>query len=120
MKIAITAQGTELASEVDPRFGRASYFLVVDTDTGECTPVDNTVNLNSAQGAGVQSGMKVADLGVEALVSGHVGPKAFSVLKTAGVKMYTGATGSVADALEAFKEGKLTLAEDADVDGHWA
>jgi predicted Fe-Mo cluster-binding NifX family protein len=119
MKIVITAQGQDLSAEVDPRFGRAKYFIVAETDTGEIRAVDNVQNLNAAQGAGIQAGKTVTDLGVDAVISGHVGPKAFATLQSAGVKMYTGASGTVAEALEQFKAGRLAPAEGADVEGHW-
>jgi len=119
MKVAVTSQGTELTSAVDPRFGRARYFLLVDTQTQRVQAVDNDVNLNAAQGAGIQAGKTVASLGVEAVITGHVGPKAFATLQAAGVKVYPGASGTVAEALEQFKAGQLKLAESADVEGHW-
>jgi predicted Fe-Mo cluster-binding NifX family protein len=102
---------------MDPGFGRARYFIVVDTETGEFSAVDNAANLNSAQGAGIQAGKRVAELGVEGLVTGHVGPKAFSTLEAAGVRIHTGASGTVADAIEQFKAGKLVPITSPDVQG---
>jgi predicted Fe-Mo cluster-binding NifX family protein len=120
MKLAVTSQGDKLESPLDPRFGRARYLIVVDTETGAFSAADNTVNLNAAQGAGIQAGKRVAELGVEGLITGHVGPKAFSTLQAAGVKIYPGAAGTVADAVEQFKTGRLRAAASADVQGHWA
>jgi predicted Fe-Mo cluster-binding NifX family protein len=120
MKLAVTAQGSRLESTLDPRFGRAKYFIVVDTETGALSAVDNSINLNAAQGAGVQAGKRVVELGVDGLLTGHVGPKAFTTLKSGRVKIFTGASGTVADAIEQFKSGKLTSLETADVEGHWA
>ena len=126
MKIAITSQGQALDSQVDSRFGRARFFIVVDTETCEFSASDNGQNLNAAQGAGIQAGKNVVDLGVEAVVTGHVGPKAFATLQAGGVKVYTGAadsagakTGTVAEAIEQFKAGQLKQTNDADVEGHW-
>ena len=119
MKVAITSQGTELDSQVDPRFGRAKFFIVVDTETGEFKAVDNAQNLNAAQGAGIQAGRNVAELGVTSVITGHVGPKAFSVLQTAGIKIYTGAAGTINAALEQLKSGSLQCTENATVEGHW-
>ena len=119
MKVAVTAQGRELSSPVDPRFGRAQCFIVVDTETGEFSAADNSQNLNAAQGAGIQAGKHVVDLGVQALITGHVGPKAFATLEAGGVAVYSGATGTVADAVEQFKAGKLRQSATADVEGHW-
>ncbi|MBN2473102.1 MAG: NifB/NifX family molybdenum-iron cluster-binding protein [Pirellulales bacterium] len=119
MKIAVTSQGPDMNSPVDPRFGRASHFLVVDTDTGEFSVHDNTQNVNAAQGAGIQAGRTVADLGVEAVVTGHVGPKAFATLQAADIRIYPGASGTVQEAVEKLKAGQLQPADRANVEGHW-
>jgi predicted Fe-Mo cluster-binding NifX family protein len=120
MRIAITATGKDVSSEVDPRFGRAKYFVVVDTDTNAATAHDNTQNLNAAQGAGIQAGETVARLGAEAVVTGNVGPKAFRVLNAAGIKVYLAGEGTVADAIHKFKSGELNETTAANVNGHWA
>ncbi len=119
MKIAVSSQGARPDSMLDSRFGRARYFVVFDTDTGAFSAFDNGVNLNAAQGAGIQSGKRVVELGAGALITGHAGPKAFATLQAGGVSIYTGAAGTVADAIEQFKAGELTALESADVDGHW-
>ncbi len=119
MKIAVTSRGPDLESEVDLRVGRARYFSSVDTETGEFHAVDNEQNLNAAQGAGVQSAQQVAGQGVEALITGHCGPRAFQVLTAGGIKVYNGAQGTVANAIEQFKAGEITEAEGADVQRHW-
>ena len=119
MKVAVTSQGSDLTSEVDPRFGRAKSFIVFDTETGGFTTHDNTQNLNAIQGAGIQAARSVADLKVDAVVTGNVGPKAFSVLQQANVKVYLGATGTVKDALEQFQSGQLASASEPNVEGHW-
>lgn len=119
MKVAITSQGTDLNSAVDPRFGRTKYFIVVDTETDEFSAHDNSQNLNAAQGAGIQAGRNVIDLGVEAVITGNVGPKAFTTLQAGGVKVYIGASGTVADALEKFKAGEIECVREANVEGHW-
>lgn len=119
MNIVITSQSGQLDSPVDSRFGRAACFALVNTDTGECTAHDNAQNLNAVQGAGIQAARTVAELGAEAVVTGHVGPKAFATLQAGGIAVYTGATGTVAEALEQFRAGKLSPAEAPDVEGHW-
>ena len=119
MKVTITSQGNGLDSPVDPRFGRAKFFIVADSETDEFSAVDNVQNLNAAQGAGIQAGRTVVGLGAEAVITGHVGPKAFATLQAGGVAVYSGATGTVAEALEQFKAGALQQAENADVEGHW-
>lgn len=119
MKVAITSEGETLQSPVDPRFGRAKYFVIVDTETQAVTAVSNAVNLNAAQGAGIQAGKRIVELGAGALVTGHVGPKAFTTLQAGNVEIYMGASGTVAEVLERFKAGQLKAAQAPDVEGHW-
>ena len=120
MKIIVTARGESLDSAVDPRFGRAKYFIFVDTDTNEATTHDNAQNLNAAQGAGIQAAETVARLGAEAVITGNAGPKAFRTLSAAGIKVYLCSDGTVADASRRFKAGELKEAAMANVEGHWA
>ncbi len=119
MKIAVTSQGPDLTSQVDPRFGRAKSFIVLDTDTGEFSVHDNIQNVNAAQGAGIQAGRIVVDFGVEAVITGNVGPKAFAALQAANVKVYPRASGTVKEAVEKLKAGELSPADGANVQGHW-
>lgn len=119
MKIAVTSKGTSLESEVDQRFGRCKYFLVHDTETGTTEVHDNQVNLNAVQGAGIQSAANVAGLGVQAVLTGHVGPNSFRTLSAAGIKVYTGLKGTAAEAVEELTSGRITPVDSADVEGHW-
>jgi predicted Fe-Mo cluster-binding NifX family protein len=119
MKIVVTSQGENLQSPVDPRFGRAAYLTVIDAETDVFSAVTNSINANAAQGAGIQAGKKVVELGADVLITGHVGPKAFATLQAGNVKVYTGAAGTVAETVDAFKSGRLKAAESADVEGHW-
>lgn len=119
MKIVITSQGTSLESPVDPRFGRAKHFVLVDTNTGELSAHDNSQNLNAPQGAGIQAAQAVAQLGAEAVLTGHVGPKAFTTLQAANIAVYTSVSGTVKEAIGQFTSGKLKSAAKADVEGHW-
>ena len=120
MKIVVTSQGSDLTSQVDPRFGRAKNFILVDTETDEFSVHDNTQSLNAAQGAGIQAGRTVVDLGAAAVITGNVGPKAFTTLQAGNVQVYPGASGTVKEAVEKFKAGQLQGAEKANVEGHWA
>ncbi|SHL05579.1 Predicted Fe-Mo cluster-binding protein, NifX family [Desulfatibacillum alkenivorans DSM 16219] len=119
MLICISSQGPDLDSQVDPRFGRAAQFIIADTETGEAKAVDNKQNLQAAQGAGIQAAMTVANAGAKALLTGHCGPKAYVTLNKAGIEVYTGCNGTVAQAIEDYKAGKLQKAAGADVEGHW-
>lgn len=120
MKVVVTSQGVSLDSPVDPRFGRARCFLLVDTDTMQTTAHDNSQNLNAPQGAGIQAAQAVYNLGAGAVVTGNVGPKAFTTLDAAGIAVYVGARGTVQEALDQLRAGRLQLAKGANVEGHWA
>ncbi|NLE68310.1 MAG: dinitrogenase iron-molybdenum cofactor biosynthesis protein [Lentisphaerae bacterium] len=120
MKIAIPSTGKATSDSLDPRFGRAKFFIVADTATDEASAHDNAQNLNAAQGAGIQSAETVAKLGVEAVVAGNVGPKAFRVLNAAGIKIFLAPQGTAADAIRKFKAGELKEVSSANVEGHWA
>jgi predicted Fe-Mo cluster-binding NifX family protein len=120
MKIVITAEGPNMESPIDPRFGRAKYFLLIDSETGSSTAHDNAQNLNAAQGAGIQAAQNVVGLGAEAVLTGNVGPKAFATLQAGQVAIYTGATGTVRDALDQWRSNKLQAAGKANVQGHWS
>lgn len=118
MKIAITATGKTMDSPVDQRFGRAAYFVVVDTETMDFAVIDNE-NIAAAGGAGISSAKAVIDAGAEAVLTGNCGPNAQRTLSAAGVRLYTGVTGTVAEAVELFKGGKLTEAEGPNVQSHF-
>ena len=93
---------------------------MVDTETGEFRAHDNTQNLNAVQGAGIQAAQNVASLGVDAVITGNVGPKAFTTLQAGNVKAYIGAAGSVSKAVEQLKDGQLECISKPNVEGHWA
>lgn len=120
MKIAFTASGNTLDDPMDSRFGRAPKFLIYDTETDGLVVIDNEQNLNAPQGAGIQSAQTVSRTGASCLVTGHCGPKAFKVLQAAGIVVYTTDAPTVAEALERFRAGRLSRAQAADVEGHWA
>lgn len=120
MKVAVTAHGGTVSDRVDPRFGRAAQFLLVETESGEVTVHDNRQNLNTAQGAGIQSAEAVARLGAGAVITGNVGPKAFRVLSAAGIKVFLAPEVTVQEALDRLVRGELVEAQGANVEGHWA
>ena len=118
MKIVITSNGEDLNSEVDPRFGRAACFLLGDPEVMDFSVIENK-NIDAAGGAGINSAKLVIDAGAEAVLTGNCGPNAERTLRAAGVKLYTGATGTVAEAIELFKNGKLIEAEGPNVESHF-
>lgn len=113
MKVLVSALGTTLDDRVDEHFGRAMYFIVADTETGAFDAIDNSENRNALQGAGIASAELVSDRGVGAVITGHLGPKAFAALGTLGVRGYNGTGMTVRDALGAFAEGSLAGLDEA-------
>ena len=119
MLIALTAMEENAEADVDSRFGRAKKFMIYDIEKGEYSFIDNKQNLNSPQGAGIQSAQNVVEAGAEAVITGHCGPKAFHVLETAGLPVYLGDGLKLKEAVEKFKKNKLDKISTADVEGHW-
>jgi predicted Fe-Mo cluster-binding NifX family protein len=107
MKICITSTGPGLDSEMEPRFGRCQYFLFVDPETMTLEALENP-NIGASGGAGIQSAQLVANKGVDALITGQVGPNAFTTLQAAGIKILTGASGKVREVLEKYKTNQLS------------
>ncbi len=119
MKVAVTAKGTTLEDEVDPRFGRAPYIVIVDTDTMAVEAIDNSENVNTFKGAGIQAATMVADRGAEVLMTGYCGPNAFKTVQAAGMKVVSDVSGTVGEAVRSLQEGSVTFSEAANTDGHW-
>jgi predicted Fe-Mo cluster-binding NifX family protein len=106
VKICVTAQGDNLDAQVDPRFGRCQYFVIVDPETLQYEAIKNP-NIDAMGGAGIQSGQIIADRQVKAVVTGNVGPNAFQTLNAAGISIITGASGNVRQAIEKYNKGEL-------------
>ncbi len=119
MRIAITAQGNDLDAKVDPRFGRTSQFLLVETETMKYEVIGNTQSLDLPQGAGIQSAQNILRHRPDAILTGNCGPKAFKVLGAAGVGVVLGVSGTVREAIQAYLAGRYEAAKDANVEGHW-
>lgn len=119
MKIAVTTSGTELSDRFDTRFGRAANFIIYDLESEQWECHTNKQNYDAVQGAGIQAAQTVSRLGASALVTGHVGPKAFKVLQTSGIKAFTADAATARDAIGAFQRGELTKMAGPDVEGHW-
>ncbi len=117
MKIAVTSKSNNLESEIDPRFGRCSYFIIVDSETMSFESISNESSMASG-GAGIQAAQTVAKAGVEVVVTGNMGPNAFQTLSAAGIIVFTGANGTVKEAIEKYKKGELKEAEAPNVGSH--
>jgi predicted Fe-Mo cluster-binding NifX family protein len=101
-KICITSKGKDLEAEMDPSFGRAQYFLFVDPETMDFEVVHNH-NIEAAQGAGVQSAQLISNKNTGTVITGSCGPNAQRILQSSGIKVITGASGKVKDALAKYK-----------------
>lgn len=119
MKLAFTTSGDNLDALLDSRFGRAPKILIYDLNTNTFHVIDNQQNRNAVQGAGIQTAEMIVRMGVNYIVTGHCGPKAFQVLSAAGVKVFNTGASTVAEALEQFRAGHLATSSSADVEGHW-
>ena len=118
MKIAITATGPDLDSGIDPKFGRAAYFLVIDPESGEFEALQNP-NIVLGGGAGIQSAQLMAEKGVQTVLTGNCGPNAFRTFAAVGIEVVTGMSGSVREALEQFKTGARRSATNPNVVSHF-
>ena len=119
MKIAITSLGKDLGSQIDPRFGRAAYILIVDLDGHQVEVLDNSENLNAFKGAGIQAAAMLSKSGAEVLLTGYCGPNAFKTLQAAGVKVVNDISGTVKDVVNAFNAQNAAYADNANVEAHW-
>ncbi len=109
--IAVTSEGPGLDDRVDPRFGRAGGFVVVDPETMAHRYVENGAAQVLAQGAGIQAAETIVRAGAGVLLTGFVGPKAFQALKAAGVKVGQDLEGlTVRQAVERYLAGQVPLA----------
>jgi len=106
MKICVSAVQGSLTALVDPRFGRCAYLIIVDADSMTFEALPN-VGAGAMHGAGVQTAQMVANRGVHVVITGNVGPNAYQVLSAAGIKIITGATGTVREVVERYKSGQL-------------
>ncbi|MBN2042407.1 MAG: NifB/NifX family molybdenum-iron cluster-binding protein [Candidatus Aenigmarchaeota archaeon] len=114
MKIAISSTGPGLDDQVDMRFGRCPYFIVVEVEDGKIGKEESFENSSAMQmgGAGISSAQFVADKGVNAIITGNVGPRAFQVFSQFGIEVYTG-SGKISEVLEKFSKGELKKVEGA-------
>ena len=119
MKLAVTSKGTDLDSQVDPRFGRAAYILLVDSEGFDFEVMDNKKNANAFKGAGIQAASMISKAGAEVLLTGFCGPNAFKTLEAAKIGVANDARGSVRDAVNAYLEGKLSLSDRPNAEAHW-
>ena len=118
MKICVTASGDSLDAPVDPRFGRTSHFMIVDSETMAFEAVPNMA-AGAMSGAGIQAAQAIARKGVNVVITGNVGPNAFQALASAGIKTIVGAYGTVREVIEKYKRGELKETSEPTVGGHF-
>jgi len=117
MKICVSSTGKNLDAVVDQRFGRCQYFLIVDTETMNVKTISNEGALSSG-GAGIQAAQIITKEGVGSVITGNIGPNAFQILQAADIKVFTGGKGTIKDAIENYKKGKLKETGSANVESH--
>jgi len=117
MKIAVSATSPSMDAQVDPRFGRCQYFVVIDPDCMQFESIE-TSSAMAGGGAGIATAQLIAGKGVEAVLTGNCGPNAFNVLEAAGIKVMIGVSGTVQDAVDGHKSGKYHASSQANVAPH--
>jgi len=117
MRVAISATGPTLDAEVDPRFGRCQYFIIVDPDTMQFEALENSSAMQ-AGGAGISTGQMIAGKGVQVVLTGNCGPNAYQVLSAAGIQVITGVSGKIQDAIQAYKSGQFQATSQSNVAAH--
>ena len=118
MKICVTATSNSLDAPIDPRFGRCPNFVIVDSETMQFEAIPNMAS-GATGGAGIQAAQTIANKGAEVLITGNVGPNAFQALSAAGVKIVTGAFGTVREVVQKYKKGELSETGAPTVRGHF-
>ena len=118
MKVAVSSNSDNLDAQLDPRFGRCAFFLVVNPDDMSFEAFNNE---SAAQGggAGIQAAQFLASQGVDAVITGNCGPNAVQTLAAAGVELFAGQAGTVKEVVERFRKGNLRPTSAATVDSHF-
>lgn len=119
MKIAITATGRDIDAEVDPRFGRARFIVIVDEKGTVLEALDNSSNVNAMRGAGIQAGKMLSDRNVDVLMTGFCGPNAFKTLTAAGIQVVVEQSGTVRETLSRLNRDEVEYADNPNVEAHW-
>jgi predicted Fe-Mo cluster-binding NifX family protein len=118
VRIAISATAASLDADIDPRFGRCQYFIIIDPETMQFEALENSGAM-AGGGAGISTAQMIAGRGVEAVLTGNCGPNAYEVLAAAGIKVVTSVSGKVRQAIEDYKSGRLKASSQPNVPGHF-
>ena len=111
MKLAVSASQDTLDSQLNRKFGRCKFFLIVDPETMEFDTIQNA-SRNASGGAGVKAAQTLADLEVDAVLTGNIGPNAFNALTAANIDIFTGASGTINEVIDNYNNGKLSQANE--------
>ncbi len=114
MKVAVSSTGKELTAQLDPRFGRCGYFIIVETDDMSFEAFGNE-SAALGNGAGIQSAAFVSSKGARVVLTGNCGPKAIQALSAGGLEVFTGQAGTIGDVVEKYKKGSLKSTTEATV-----
>ncbi len=118
MKIAVSSTAPNIDADIDPRFGRCEYFLLIDPDTMEFEAVENS-SMMASGGAGIATAQMIAKKGVELVLTGNCGPNAHQTLSASGIPVITGVSGKIKAAIEAYKNGQYQTSSTPNVDAHF-
>ena len=118
MKVCVSSTDKNLDADIDPRFGRCRFFLIIDTETMNFDTISNEGN-NATGGAGIQAAQTVSRTGVKVVITGNIGPNAFQTLQASGIKVITGAKGYIKDILGKYNRGELKETSVPNVGSHF-
>ena len=118
MKIAISSQGTGLSAQVDPRFGRCQYFIVIDPETMQFESLENS-NIMAGGGAGISTAQVMVDKEVQVVLTGNCGPNAYETLSAAGIRVITGVSGTIQEAVNGYNADRFQPTSQPNVDSHF-
>ncbi len=118
MKIAVSSVQGSLDSQIDPRFGRCPYFVIVDPETMTFETIPNTA-VASMHGAGIQASQLIKNKGANIVITGNVGPNAFQTLSAVGIEVITGASGTVREVIDMYRRGELKATDTPTARGHF-
>ena len=117
MRLAISTGRPDIDGEVDPRFGRCPYLVIVDSESMDFETMANP-GATTGGGAGVATAQAIAAKGVAAVLTGNCGPNAYQVLNAANTKVVTGVTGKVREAVRDYESGRLQAVSQPNVEAH--
>jgi predicted DNA-binding protein (UPF0251 family)/predicted Fe-Mo cluster-binding NifX family protein len=118
IKIAISATAPDMNADIDPRFGRCRYFIIVNPETMAFETLENS-GAEDGGGAGIATAKSLEGKNIEAIITGNCGPNAFNALTSAGIKVITGVSGTIEDAIKDYKAGELKASYKPNVAGHF-